>query len=151
VESGPVIVAGTSRQQFDLVVWAAGPAPLPWLRESGLSLDAHGFVRVHANLRSVSHPHIFAVGDCAALAEEKSGVHAVRHGTVLAQNLRNLVTGAALVDYQPRPHALLLMSCGARYAIAARGGWSAEGRWAWWWKNWIDRRWLRRLRGPDAH
>jgi len=51
------------------------------------------------------------------------------------------------VRYEPDPRALLLLSCGARYAIAARGTWSAEGRWAWWWKNWIDRRWLKRIRG----
>jgi len=43
------------------------------------------------------------------------------------------------------PLALLLMSCGSRYAIASRGAWSWEGHWAWWWKNAIDRRWLRRL------
>src|SRR5438105_416252 len=40
-----------------------------------------------------------------------------------------------------------ILTCGARYAIAARGSWSAQGRWAWWWKNWIDRRWMARLRG----
>lgn len=147
VEPGPVVISGTSRQQFDMVLWASGPAPHPWLAMSGLALDDRGFVRVDESLRSVSHPHIFAVGDCAGLGEAKSGVHAVRHGVVLEQNLRNLVANTPLVSYQPDPRALLIMSCGARYAIAARGTWSAEGRWAWWWKSWIDRRWLRRLRG----
>ena len=150
VEPGPVVVAGAARQQFDLVLWATGPAPLQWLGASGLALDEHGFVRVDAALQSVSHPHVFAVGDCAALDEAKSGVHAVRHGRVLAQNLRNLVAGSARVPYQPRPRALLLITCGARYAIAARGGWSAEGRWAWWWKNAIDRRWMRSLNATAA-
>jgi len=95
----------------------------------------------------VSHPHVFAVGDCAGLGEAKSGVNAVRHGAVLEQNLRNLVAGTPLVHYEIDPHALLILTCGARYAIASRGSWSAEGRWAWWWKYWIDRRWMKQLRG----
>ena len=150
VEPGPVVVAGTARQQFDLVLWATGPAALPLLRTSGLALDDRGFVQVDRALRSVSHPHVFAVGDCAALDEAKSGVHAVRHGMLLAQNLGKLVASEALLRYVPNPKALLLLTCGARYAIAARGGWSAEGRLAWWWKNAIDRRWIRKLNATGA-
>ena len=148
VEPGPVVVAGAARQQFDMVVWAGGAVALPWVKASGLEVDARGFVRVDGSLRSVSHPNVFAAGDCAAVREPKSGVHAVRQGAVLAQNLRNLVAGMPLVAYEPREKALLLLTCGSRYAIAARGSWSAEGRWAWWWKRAIDRRWLRRLRRP---
>jgi selenide,water dikinase len=146
VEPGPVVISGTSRQQFDSVLWASGPAPHPWLAMSGLTLDERGFVKVSETLASVSHPHIFAVGDCAGLGEPKSGVNAVRHGAVLEQNLRNLVTGTPFVSYQPDPNALMLLTCGARYAIAWRGGWSAEGRWAWWWKYAIDRRWMKQLK-----
>jgi selenide,water dikinase len=147
IEPGPVVISGSSRQQFDMVLWASGPAPHPWLAMSGLALDDRGFVQVNETLSSVSHPHIFAVGDCAGLGEAKSGVNAVRHGAVLEQNFRHLVAGTPLARYEPDPRALLLLTCGARYAIASRGSWSAEGRWAWWWKNAIDRRWLKRLRG----
>ena len=146
----PMVISGSSRQQFDMVLWASGPAPHPWLAMSGLALDDRGFVQVNETLRSVSHPHIFAVGDCAGLGEAKSGVNAVRHGAVLAQNFRNLVANAPLASYQPDETALLILTCGARYAIAARGSWSAEGRWAWWCKNWIDRRWLRSLRAEKV-
>src|SRR5947207_2133385 len=69
LEPGPVVVAGRSRQQFDVVLWAAGAAPLAWLAKSGLGLDEGGFVRIDPGLRSVSHPEVFAVGDCAALGE----------------------------------------------------------------------------------
>ena len=147
VEPGPVVIAGQAHQQFDLVLWAAGPAPLAWLERSGIARDEQGFVRVDQTLRSVSHPEVFAAGDCAATGEAKSGVHAVRQGQALAQNLRAAVMGIPLVPYEPRPHALLLLTCGARYAIAARAGWSTQGHWVWWWKNWIDRRWMARLRG----
>jgi len=51
---------------FDLCVWTAG-FRLPALpREAGLQVNARGQVLVDPALRSVSHPHIYAVGDIAA-------------------------------------------------------------------------------------
>lgn len=148
IDPGPVVIAGASRQAFDLVVLATAAAPLDWLRRSGLATDERGFILVDASLRSVSHPEVFAAGDCATLREAphpKSGVYSVRHGVVLLANLRKRVKGEALQAYRPQKRALLLISTGARSAIAARGNWTAEGRWVWWWKDWIDRRWIRRL------
>ena len=148
LEPGPVVVAGTTHQEFDMVLLATGPAPLEWLLGSGLATDARGFVRVDSKLRSVSHPEVFASGDCAAVdagAEPKSGVFSVRQGEALAENLRRMVTRDEPVPYRPRPLALQIISCGEKYAIAERGSWSAEGAWVWRWKDWIDRRWLRSL------
>src|SRR5436309_326903 len=142
VENGPTVIAGSARQSFDLLIWATGAAPWPWLRGSGLALDEKGFVRVKETLRSVSHPEIFAAGDCAAL-DPKSGVYSVRQGALLVENLRHLVRNEGLEAYQPNPRALLLLSCGARYAIAQRGEWTAQGSWVWHRKDWIDRRWVR--------
>jgi len=149
IEPGPVVIAGAARQEFDLVLLATGAAPLPWLRESGLAADERGFVLVDDTLQSVSHPNVFALGDCATLRSAphpRSGVYAVRHGEAMAQNLRRLLAGAALEPYAPQKKALILLSCGARYAIAGWGGWAARGRWVWWWKNRIDRRWIASLR-----
>jgi len=149
VEEGPVIVAGPSRQDFDLVIRATGSAAPGWLAASGLAVDGHGFALVHDTLQSVSHPEIFVAGDCTTLRDAphpRSGVYAVRHGESLAANFRNLISGRPLEPYVPQARALLLLSCGSRYAIAQRGGWTAEGRWVWLWKNRIDRRWLRSLR-----
>jgi pyridine nucleotide-disulfide oxidoreductase family protein len=136
-----VTFSDEQRAGFDLVVWTAGAQALPWLRDSGLATDERGFVLVDDKLRSVSHPEVFAAGDCATLRDAphpKSGVYAVRHGAVLAHNLR----GGALRSYAPQRHALALLSCGARYAVAEWNGWSAEGAWAWRWKDRIDRRWI---------
>lgn len=149
IEPGPVVVAGPAHQEFDLVLLATGAVPLAWLRESGLRTDARGFVLVDRALRSLSHPEVFALGDCATLADSphpKSGVYAVRHGEALIESLRRLVDGAPPEPYTPQKNALALITCGARYAIAERGGWSAQGRTIWWWKDRIDRRWIRSLR-----
>jgi NADH dehydrogenase FAD-containing subunit len=149
IEPGPVVLAGAARQEFDQVVLATGARPLPWLARSGLATDARGFVLVHRPLQSVSHPGVFAAGDCATLRDAphpKSGVYSVRHGEVLERNLRLIALAQPLVEYRPQRRALSLLSCGARYAIAEWDGWTAEGRWVWWWKHRIDRGWLRSFR-----
>ena len=142
---GPLVMAGKSKQTFDLVILATDVAAPPWLRASGLACDERGFLLVSDTLQSVSRPEVFAAGDCATLREHpvpKSGVYSVREGELLAQSFRNLALGQPLAAFRPQRRALLLLSCGRRYAIATWGGWSAEGRWVWWWKNRIDRRWI---------
>ncbi len=148
LEPGPVVVTQHGREACDLVLWTAGAVAQPWLKKSGLQTDAAGFVLVDAALRSHSHPDVFAAGDSATLRDArhpKSGVYAVRHAPVLAANLVNLLEGRQMTDYSPQSRQLALISCGGKYAIASRGGWSAEGAWAWRWKNWLDRRWIARF------
>jgi selenide,water dikinase len=99
---------------------------------------------VDETLRSVSHPAVFAAGDTAA-GLPKSGVYAVRQGAVLAENLKRALLGKELRRYVPQKEALSLISCGGKYAIASRGRRSAEGAWVWWWKDWLDRRWIARF------
>ena len=149
IEPGPIVIAGTARQDFDLVLLASGAAAPAWLAQSGLATDERGFALVHATLQSVSHPEVCAIGDCATLRSAphpRSGVYAVRQGEALSDNLRLLVGGAAPQPYVPQKKALVLLTCGARYAIAERGRWSAQGRWVWWWKDRIDRRWIKSFR-----
>ena len=136
--------AAYAGESFDLVIWTAGAFALPWLRDSGLAVDQRGFVLVDEQLRSISHPEVFAAGDCASLRDAphpKSGVYAVRHAPVLAMNLRG-----AKLRFVPQRRALSLLSCGARYAIAEWGGVSWEGAWVWRWKDRIDRRWVEGFR-----
>jgi pyridine nucleotide-disulfide oxidoreductase family protein len=148
IERGPVVLAGASQQEFDVVILTTGAKPLPWLRGGRLARDERGFVLVGDTLQSVSHPQVFAAGDCATLQSApvpKSGVYALRQGETLAQSFRCLARGEPALAYRPQRHALLLLSCGRRYAIAQRGAWSAQGRWVWWWKDRIDRAWVRSL------
>ena len=141
-----IAFADGMRAGYDLVIWTAGAAALPWLRSSGLAVDERGFVLVDGALRSVSHPDVLAAGDCATLrdaAHPKSGVYAVRHAPVLAANL-----GGAQRRYVPQRRALALISCGERYAVADWNGLSVEGAWVWRWKDRIDRRWMEGFRTP---
>jgi selenide, water dikinase len=146
---GPQILAGKSRQAFDLVLLATGAAAPPWLRASGLACDEGGFLRVNDALQSISRPEVFAAGDCASLQGEnipKSGVYAVRQGETLARSFRNRVIDQPVEAFRPQRRALLLMSCGRRSAIAQWGGWALQSWLLWWWKDRIDRRWVASFR-----
>ena len=129
-----------------IAIGAQAPA---WLQPSGLALDAQGFVAVDACQRSTSHPQVFAAGDVSSRMDRslaRSGVYAVRAGPALAMNLAAAVAGLPLTEHQPPENTLNLISCGDRSAIASWGRHGAQGRWVWWLKDWIDRRFLRRYR-----
>ncbi len=147
VEPGVVVAANGCRVAGDFIVWAAGAAASPRFAASGLAVDDRGFIAVDETLRSSSHPHVFAAGDCATMVghpRPKSGVYAVRQGPPLAANLRAAAAGRSLRRYVPQPHSLALISTGDRHAVATRDGWTLEGGWVWRWKDWIDRRFMRR-------
>jgi NADH dehydrogenase FAD-containing subunit len=79
----------------DLVLWATGAQAHDWqldpARRGALAVDHAGFIRIDAQLRSLSHATVFAAGDCVSWwrqALPKAGVYAVRMGPVLARNLR---------------------------------------------------------------
>lgn len=132
----------------DCVIAATGASAPTWLRGSGLQLDDHGFVLVDACHRNPAHPEVFAAGDICARTDveiSRSGVHAVRVGPVLADNLLAASRGEPVKSYQPQRRVLYLLSCGERRAVASWDGWSAEGAWVWHWKNRIDRAFISRF------
>lgn len=140
----------------DVVIWATGAEAHGWqkdpTRRGSLAVDDQGFVRIDEQLRSVSHPQVFATGDCASWPGQplpKAGVHAVRMAPVLAGNLRAaLRVPAAAGDlraHRPQRHFLALLTTGDGRGIASRGPFGAEGAWAWRWKDRIDRRFLQQF------
>jgi selenide, water dikinase len=130
----------------DLVVWAAGGGAPPIFADSGLPVDARGYLLIGADLRSPRHAEIFAAGDCATLtthpALPKAGVYAVRQAPVLAHNLRAAARGEGLQHYRPQRRALALLNMGDGRAILTYGRWAWRSRWAWWLKDRIDRRFV---------
>ena len=131
----------------DCVVAATGSRAQPWLAQSGLACTDKGFVQVGADLRSVSHPAILAAGDVIQRVDrqlERSGVHAVKAGPVLAANIRASIDGSSDHLYNPRRHTLYLLAHGNRQAILSWGPVVTAGKWVWRLKDWIDRSFVRR-------
>ncbi len=147
VTASQLLLRSGARLRCDAAVLATGAEAPAWLRGSGLALDTRGFVCTGATLQSTSHPEVFAVGDVSARVDvehPRSGVYAVRAGPPLVANLRRAVAGAALLPHRPQARTLNLISCGERRAIVSWGSFSAQGRWAWWWKDHIDRSFVAR-------
>ena len=113
-----------------------------------MPLDARGFLRVDETLRVHGRDDMFAAGDTIAFSGRdlpKSGVYAVRAGPVLADNIRRSLTGRPLRKFRPQREALYLISNGERYAVGTRNGLVVQGAWVWRWKDWIDRRFMRKF------
>lgn len=135
----------------DCVIAATGSRAPRWLARSGLTCNELGFVAVGADMRSTSHDFIFAAGDIIDRVDcnlERSGVHAVKAGPVLAANLRATIDGSTLCQYQPRSRTLYLLSLGDKRAILSWGRFVAVGKWAWRIKDWIDRYFVSRYTDP---
>ncbi len=151
VAAGEVLLQSGASLACDVPIIAIGAQAPNWLRDSGLALDAHGFVAVDEFQRSTSHPQVFAAGDVSTRMDmqvARSGVYAVRAGPPLARNLRAVLGGVAPSPYLPQSRTLNLLACGENYAIASWGNWSAEGHWVWWLKDRIDRKFIQKYSHP---
>lgn len=132
----------------DEIIWVTRAGGAAWLKDTGLALDADGFIQVTDTLQTVTDADIFAAGDIASMVNyklEKAGVFAVRQGPPLTGNLRRVVAGTALAPYHPQRTWLALISTGDKHAVASRGWLGFSGDWVWRWKDWIDRRFMHKF------
>lgn len=131
----------------DAVLCATGAKSADWLAHSHLALDEHGYIQVDAYHRSISHASVFAAGDTCSRTDfplKRSGVHAVRAGPILADNLVAILDNQhkLLKPFLPRRYSLFLLASGSKSAIGSWGPFTVAGRWVWRWKDSIDRRFI---------
>jgi len=118
-------------------------------KEIGLDITNRGWIRVNTHMQSLSHPSVFAAGDCCEIIGDKksptkAGVYAVRSGPILIENLiRYLDTNSntkksELVTYDPQDDFLKLIMCGDGTALGFRFGIPIYGKWVWKLKDHID-------------
>jgi len=148
VRPNAVTITGAGEFHADFIIASLGAGAFAWPREAGLKCDPRGFIAVNEHLQSVSHPFVFAAGDCASMVGHsypKSGVYAVRAGPPLAENLLRTLTQRSLVRFRPQKRALYLISAGDQDAIGVWGPLVFDGRWVWRWKDRIDRQFIERF------
>ena len=149
IERGAVRLEDGKWHRADAVFVVTEASAAPWFADTGLPLDERGFLAVDATLASTGDEQIFAAGDCATVLEHrrpKAGVFAVRQGPPLADNLRRVLSGEPPQPFVPQRRHLSILGTGDGRAVATRGDWAVEGRWVWWWKDHIDRKWMRMYR-----
>lgn len=147
IRLGQVLAGDRPVQQLDALVLASGAAALDWYQGSGLVCDDRGFIRVTDTLQAASSPEVFAAGDSAAHAgSQKSGVYSVRHGAILAHNIRARLAGKTLIDYQPQKQALALLSTADGGALMHYAGWTLDGKLLGKWKHHLDQGFMKKHR-----
>ena len=145
VEAAIAHLEGGESLPYDVLVWATGAAPHPWMRALGPATDERGFLRVGPTLQTLENTAIFGAGDCVAVHDHalpKAGVYAVRAGPVLTENLLAHLAGGQLRAYQPQKGFMTLLNLGDGTAIGAKGPIAFSGAWAWRWKDRIDRKFM---------
>lgn len=70
VDAQAVVTTNGERIPFDVCLWAGGFTVPPLAREAGISVNNKGQISIDPYLRSLSHSHIYAVGDAAAFVED---------------------------------------------------------------------------------
>lgn len=148
VQEGQLDFASGASAAFDTLIWSTGAAAAPWIADSGLAVDARGFLLIEDTLQSVDCPTVFAAGDIATQHNHprpKAGVYAVRQGPVLADNLLAYAAGRPLRSHRPQSEFLSLLSLGPKRAVAQRNGMALSGAWVWRWKDRIDRTFMARF------
>ena len=146
VSDSALIAKGGETYGFDEAVLATGLECPPFLCESGLAVDGMGAVRVNTHLQSVSHPDVFAIGDCMAFEPrklDKAGVYAIRGAPILEHNLLARAAGKKLKAFKPQERYLWIMNLGGGKALAARPPFTWQGRLAWLLKDYIDARFVK--------
>jgi NADH dehydrogenase len=119
------------------VVWTAGVAPQPILKDLGLPLDERGRVRVDSFLRVEGLDSVWAIGDAAAAPDPRGGFapptaqHAVRQGPVVARNIAaELGVGSARpFEYESQA---AFVNLGRYKAVGKIGDRTFRGFPAWW-------------------
>lgn len=136
---------------FTHCLWASGAESHDLtfrLRNRGLSVSERGWIRVNKYLQSVSHPYVFAAGDCNVMegipkgSPPKAGVYAVRSGPILIENLTKFLANEkpeeSWKEYIPQDDFLKLLVCGDGTALGFRFGIPIHGKWVFQLKDAID-------------
>ncbi len=138
VDAGGVELSTGERIAARTVVWTAGVAPHPSLRNMNVELDERGRVPVDDHLAVAGLDGVYAAGDCAAVPNPDGGLcpptaqHAIRQARVAARNMAsNLGVGSPeAFDYHSRG---AFVNLGQYKAVASMpGGVTLSGFPAWW-------------------
>jgi len=137
VDSRGVELKDGERIESATVIWAAGVEPPPLAKQLGINTNKHGAIETGGDFAVTGTPHVWALGDCAAVPRPEGGTYAplaqnaIREGKLLAANIRASLRGKPTKNF--RYHELGQMaSLGDRNAVVKLpGGRMLTGTVAW--------------------
>ena len=103
---GVVVLDSDEEIRTETLVWTAGTTPNPLLQDLPVEHDKRGAVPVDKNLAVLGHAGLWAVGDCAAVMDAKTGEpcpptaqYALHEAYTLAHNIYASVRGRPLKPF----------------------------------------------------
>jgi NADH dehydrogenase FAD-containing subunit len=148
IRDGQIVLDSGSSHGADLIFLALGIKPSPLFADSELAIGPDGGLLVNEYLQCPQYPEIFGGGDCIHFMPQpldKVGVYAVRQNLVLLHNLLASLEGKPLEKFEPGGDYLLIYNLGDGTGILRKRGLIFGGRLAFWLKDYIDRRFMRKF------
>ena len=142
-EAGPDfgVLSTGERIPTRTIVWTAGVAPHPSLKNLALPLDGNGRVKVDEYLRVEGMQGVWAAGDCAGVPDPRfadgrpcppTAQHAVRQGPIAARNIAaELGVGSGPVPFTYKAKAAFV-NLGRYKAVGELSKQRFRGFPAWW-------------------
>jgi NADH dehydrogenase FAD-containing subunit len=132
----------------DVALLALGVKPASLFADSNMAIGPDGDMLVNEYLHAINHPNIFGGGDCISFQGrplDKVGVYAVRQNPILYHNLLASLEGQTLIPFHPQDDYLLIFNLGDGTGIFRRKNWVWNGRLAFYLKDYIDRKFMRKF------
>jgi len=148
LETNSIFFDDATEMSYDVALVATGVRPPSLFKDSGLATGKDGGMLVNSYLQSVDRPDIFGGGDCISLQGQplaKVGVYAVRENPVLYRNLFAALEGGELITFTPQEKYLLIFNLGNGQGIFWRDQFILNGRPAFFLKDYIDRKFMRKF------
>ncbi len=148
IKTGEIRLGSGKTHKTDFVFLATGVKPSSIIAKSQLPIGPDGGLLVNRYLQSTVYPEIFGGGDCIFFQNsplEKVGVYAVRQNPVLFHNLMAALDGKSLHSFDPGGGFLLVLNLGDGTGVFYKNGFIFGGRLAFFIKDYIDRRFMRRF------
>ncbi len=134
---GAVILNNKEEILTETLVWTAGTTPNPLVQTLPVERDKRGAVIVDSTLAAPNCPGLWAVGDCAAITDAKTGQlcpptaqFALREAHTLARNIHASVCGLPLTPFHFDALGALCV-VGHQTACAEIKGFRFSGLFAW--------------------
>ncbi|OGL94899.1 hypothetical protein A2348_05425 [Candidatus Uhrbacteria bacterium RIFOXYB12_FULL_58_10] len=119
----------------DVTVWTAGMKSHAFVREWGLPVDEHGFIKIDRAFAVEGMRGVYALGDCASFLHPKTNVRvpalaqaAVREAGIVAENIVRHLERKAPTLWNPPERWTMILPVGGKYAIADLGVMRLYGR-----------------------
>lgn len=149
VKPNTLITSTKKHISFNQVIWLGGPKAPELFKTARLPVDDQGYLVVEDTLQVKEYPSIFGAGDCITMRNfpsiHKVGVYAVRQGPILYKNLKGFMENGDGELYKPQSNYLSILSTGNKEGFLLYKNRSFLGKWAWFLKNRIDRKFMEKF------